>query len=256
MVDDALRETPAQARVRWLGVALLLGVALVSACAVLGKSLYHVFLLKQTGGIVVTGSSKRRITSDRIVWKASIVSRAPDLKSAYKGLAEDLPKLARFIEEGGVDPKLIVTSSVRIGEIHPKDKEGHELEETIAAYSVEQDVTVESDDVARIAKLSRDATKLIEQGLHIQSEPPLYLYTKLADLKIQMLADASRDARVRAEQIAGQTGARIARLQAAHMGVMQVNAANVSEVSGSGMNDTTSLEKDVLAVVTATFGIE
>jgi len=49
---------------------------------------------------------------------------------------------------------------------------------------------------------------------------------------------------------------RIARLQSAHMGVMQVNAANESEVSGSGMNDTTSLEKDVLAVVTATFGLE
>ena len=90
----------------------------------------------------------------------------------------------------------------------------------------------------------------------MNSWQPEYIYTKLADLKIQMLADASRDARVRAEQIAGNTGASIARLQTARMGVMQVNAANESEVSGTGMNDTTSLEKDALAVVTATFGID
>ena len=130
------------------------------------------------------------------------------------------------------------------------------VEETIVAYSVEQDVTVDSEDVPQIAQMSREAPKLIEQGVHIQSEPPLYLYTKLADLKIQMLAEASKDARVRAEQIAGNTGASIARLQTARMGVMQVNAANESEVSGTGMNDTTSLEKDALAVVTATFGID
>src|SRR5262249_25028583 len=108
----------------------------------------------------------------------------------------------------------------------------------------------------KIAEVSRDATKLIEQGLQIHSEPPLYLYAKLADLKIQMLADSSKDARVRAEQIAGNTGAKIGHLQSARMGVMQINAANETEVSGSGVNDTKSLEKDVLAVVTATFGVD
>ena len=244
---------------RWLVLAraVVFGVAAIAACSVLGSSLVQVFRIKHADRtIVVTGSAKRRITSDRIVWKASVVSRAPDLGAAYRKLAEDMPKLAEFIKASGIDAKLIEISAIRIMEIHPKDKEGNAIEETIAAYSVEQDVKVESEDVPKIAQVSREATKLIEQGLHIQSEPPLYLYTKLADLKVQMLADASRDARVRAEQIAANTGATISRLQTARMGVMQVNEANVSEVSPTGVNDTTSLEKDVLAVVTATFGVD
>jgi uncharacterized protein len=40
------------------------------------------------------------------------------------------------------------------------------------------------------------------------------------------------------------------------MGVMQINPANSTEVSAEGNNDKSSLEKDVLAVVTATFGVD
>ena len=259
-MDPARNESPQIGELtRWLTLAraVVIAVAVIAACSVLGSSMVQVFRIKHADRtIVVTGSAKRRIVSDRIVWKASVVSRAPNLDGAYRKLAEDMPKLLDFIKQSGVDDKLVVPSAIRIQEIHPKDKEGNAIEETIAAYSVEQDVKVESDEVDKIEKVSRDATKLIEQGLHIQSDPPLYLYTKLADLKIQMLADASRDARVRAEQIAKNTGASIARLQVARMGVMQVNAADESEVSGTGVNDTTSKDKDVLAVVTATFGID
>src|SRR5262245_56572697 len=170
MADSSTRETsPDSGSQRWLVLAVVLGTALVAACFVLGNSLVQVFRIKHADRtIVVTGSAKRRITSDRIVWKASVVSRAPDLNTAYKKLAEDMPKLVAFIQSNGVDTKMVVTSSIRIREVHPKDKEGHDLEETVAAYSVEQDVSVESDDVPKIAQVSRDATKLIAQGLHIQ----------------------------------------------------------------------------------------
>jgi len=90
----------------------------------------------------------------------------------------------------------------------------------------------------------------------VHSEAPLYIYTKLAELKIQMLAEASKDAHTRAEQIAAQAKSRLTSLLTARMGVMQINPANSTEVSAEGNNDKTSLEKDVLAVVTAAFGVE
>jgi hypothetical protein len=40
------------------------------------------------------------------------------------------------------------------------------------------------------------------------------------------------------------------------MGVMQINPAGSSRVSSEGNNDTSSLEKDVIAVVTAVFMLE
>jgi len=71
-----------------------------------------------------------------------------------------------------------------------------------------------------------------------------------------MLADAAKDARERAAQIASSAGGKVGEMRSAEMGVMQVNAADAGEISGYGVNDTKSVEKDVLAVVHVTFALE
>lgn len=238
-------------------VAFVCGLAFFGGALALSGGMVKAFRIRHGDKtIVVTGSVKRRITSDRIVWSATLVGRAPEITAAYRSVANGLPKALAFLQERGVDPKTITTSAVRVREIHPRDKDGHEQEETVAMISVEQDITVESAEVDKISAVSREATQLLEQGIQIQSDAPKYLYTKLADLKVQLLAEAAKDARLRADQIASNTGARVTELSAAKMGVMQVNAANDSTTSGDGMNDTTSVEKDVLAIVTASFGID
>ncbi len=206
--------------------------------------------------IAVKGSAQRRIVSDVIVWRAEIIAQAPDMATAYRKLAKDQPEVVAFIKSHGVDEKLIKTSAVSIQEIHARSKEGVELPDTISAYRVSQNVEISSGEIEKVEKLSRSVTELIDKGVYIQSSPPLYIYTKLAELKVQMLADASKDARTRAEMIAQHTKSRVTRLHTAHMGVMQINPAFSTEVSGDGNNDKTSLEKDVLAVVTASFGVE
>lgn len=252
----------AEARAPWwsssrLLVALVLGASFVGGSLAAGAAAVKVFRIRHADKtIVVTGSVKRRITSDRIVWRATLVGRAPELAVAYRSVAAGVPKALDLLKEKGVDPKSITTSAVRIRELHPRDKDGNVLEETVVAYSVEQDVSVESQDVERITEVSREATKLLEQGIQIQSDAPKYLYTKLGDLKVQLLAEAAKDARQRADQIAQNTGAHVTQLASARMGVMQVNAANESTVAADGMNDTTSVEKDVLAIVTATFAVD
>jgi uncharacterized protein len=107
-----------------------------------------------------------------------------------------------------------------------------------------------------VERVSREATQLIDQGVYVASDEPLYIYTKLAELKVQMLADAARDARNRAEQIATQSSSHLGGLLTARMGVMQINPAYSTAVSAEGNNDKTSLDKDALAIVTATFAVQ
>jgi hypothetical protein len=118
-------------------------------------------------------------------------------------------------------------------------------------YRLMQSVRVESPDVDRLAQL--DTTPLVEQGVLFTTEPPQFLYTKVAEEKIEMLADATKDARARAEQIATQGSRNIANLHDAEMGVFQITALHVNDTSSSGENDTSSLDKTITAVVTATF---
>jgi len=90
----------------------------------------------------------------------------------------------------------------------------------------------------------------------VTSERPRYFYTRLGELKVEMLAEAAKDARTRAESVVAQTRASLGRLRSADMGVINVNPANSTETSWQGNNDTTSLEKDVVAIVHVAFELD
>jgi hypothetical protein len=110
---------------------------------------------------------------------------------------------------------------------------------------------VESADVEGMAQL--DTTPLVEQDVLFTTEAPQFLYTKVAEEKIGMLADATKDARARAEQIAAQGNRTIRNLHDAEMGVFQITPLHATDTSSDGENDTSSADKTITAVVTATF---
>jgi hypothetical protein len=97
---------------------------------------------------------------------------------------------------------------------------------------------------------------LINQDIQFISQAPEYYYTKLADLKIEMLAKATEDAKQRAISMANSTGNKIGAIRSAKMGVFQITPITSTNVSWYGENDTSSFEKKVMAVVTASFAIE
>ena len=111
-------------------------------------------------------------------------------------------------------------------------------------------------DVDRILKLDQDSTTLIEQGVMFTPSAPEFIYTKAGEAKVEMLAEATKDAQVRAEQIASQGGRTITQLRSARMGVFQITPVYSSQTSSEGINDTTSLDKTVTAVVTASFSLK
>ena len=99
-------------------------------------------------------------------------------------------------------------------------------------------------------------TELLNEGVAFRSDPPQYLYTKLADIKVTMLAEATKDATKRAGMIAENAGSKLGDLTYADMGVMQITPLYSKEVSDYGINDTYSLEKEITAVVHCTFEIK
>ncbi|MGB9866496.1 MAG: SIMPL domain-containing protein [Bacillota bacterium] len=126
----------------------------------------------------------------------------------------------------------------------------------ISGYVLRQSIEIRSREVDKVTAISRESTELIEKGIEFESYPPQYYYTKLNELKIDMLGEAARDAMTRAEKIAASTGARIGHSRAAKMGVFQITPKNSTEVSDYGINHTSSLEKEITAVVNAEFPLQ
>ena len=232
--------------------AAVLAIGLVVASAIFGWSYSR--SKKGDESITVTGSAKKRIKSDLIVWSASVTTQSMDRKEAYQQLADNIPTVKKFLMEKGIPEANITISSVAIVQERGKDSEGT-VTGKVTGYSLRQSVEVKSTDVEKVSQIAREATELINQGIFIESAAPQFIYTKLGDLKIEMLAEAAKDAKARAEQIANSTGNSIGTVRSAKMGVMQITAADSNEVSDYGLNDTSSLEKDITAVVNVSFAI-
>ena len=92
-----------------------------------------------------------------------------------------------------------------------------------------QSVEIESKEVDKIEKVSREITELLNQGVQFYSQAPRYYYTKLADLKIEMISKATEDARLRAENIAKFSGGNLSTLESAKMGIFQITGQNSGE---------------------------
>ena len=233
------------------GVALAVGLVIASAIG--GWAFVKGKRGDQT--ITVTGSARKRIKSDLVIWRAGVSYQAPVLADAYRSLSESVPRVKSYLVGKGIPENQITISSISSQTLHSKTTDGEESAD-ISGYSLRQELEVRSNDVDKIAQIARQATELINQGILIESQAPEYHYTKLGDLKIEMLAEAAKDAKTRAEQIAKSTGSSIGSVRSARMGVLQITPADSSEVSDSGMNDTTSLDKDITAVVNIGFGVD
>jgi hypothetical protein len=123
-------------------------------------------------------------------------------------------------------------------------------------YRIRQNIEVRSADVDAVPKLASDAVRLLDQGVTLASDGMEFIYTKAGEAKIEMMGEAAKDARARAEQIAAQGGRTIKELRNARMGVVQINPRYSSATSSEGNNDTSALEKTLTTTVTATFSMQ
>jgi Uncharacterized protein conserved in bacteria len=205
--------------------------------------------------ISVTGSATEEIVSDYIIWKGNFSRRDTSLKAAYASLKSDLEKIKSYLKAKGVAENDINMSSVATTTVYKKNEKGNDTND-IQYYLLYQSVEIRSTDVGKITDVSREVTELIDQGIELESQAPEYFYMKLDELKIKMLAKASENAKLRAENMVKAAGNKIGLMRSARMGVFQITPATSTDISDYGMNDTTSLDKKVMAVVTVSFAIE
>ncbi len=245
---------------RPLGIVSI-AVAMVAATFIASSTWERVRVRPESRSIEITGSAKKRLVSDLIEWSATIEATAPDRTEAYRQLHTHTAKAQEFLTGRGVVEKEISVSAAGIDAIYETEYVGtgedRIARQTLKGYLARQSVTVRSQDVALIEKMSREITGLLEMGITISSSMPLYYYTKLGEMKIEMLAEASRDARTRAENMVNSAGgAQLGNLRSADMGVININPANQTQGSWDGNNDTTSLEKDIITIVHAVYALE
>lgn len=236
--------------------SIVFGIAIVASSIIVANNFYKIKALSDV--ISVTGSAQKIITSDVVKWKASFSRNvgAGELKPGSGQIKKDLEIVLKFLKESGVDEKEITVFPVSINPNYEQSDGKYYYGGAggkIIGYGFYQNVQIESKDVEKITNLANNTGSLINQGVVFSSQPLEYYYGKLAELKVEMLAEATVDARARAEKIAESAKSQLGQIKSASMGVMQITPVNSTEVSDYGYYDTTSVEKQINAVVRAAF---
>lgn len=203
----------------------------------------------------VTGSAKRPILSDYIILRFSLSSQEPTAQAAYQNLIGQTQRLQAYLQEQQVPIDAITLGTINTEAI-PETTINGSATGQILAYRLSQDLKIGSNEVEKYTELSQQANELINEGINLVSEPPQYLYTKLSQLRVEMVSEATKDAKARAEAIAKSTGNKVGAIRSANTGVFQITSRNSTDVSDYGIYDTSSREKDITAVVSVQFGMK
>jgi hypothetical protein len=203
--------------------------------------------------ITVTGSAKRPIRADHAIWRPSVTAQNLSVTAAFEQVQSQSNRVVAFLKAQGVADSSVTLRPVETYTVESYSNTG---EQRPPSYRVTQTFEIRLNDVDAMAKLAREANTLMMQGIPLTGSAPEYIYTELADIRIAMLGDATKDAKTRAERIAESVGASLGAVRSVHLGVFQVTTRNSTDVSSMGINDVSSIEKDITSVVHVTFGLE
>jgi uncharacterized protein len=205
--------------------------------------------------ITVTGSAKKEIVSDLGILRGSVSVQANSAEAAYRELERQKPLLLSYLNSKGFPREKVEFFTVNSYPLYEMSAQGYQTS-TIRGYIYNQRMEIVSEDVNRIKEISLDIPSLIQQGVSFNVEMPEYHYTKIAELKVEVQAAAANDAMTRAQKIAEATGREIGTMRTARMGVLQITPRLSNQISDYGINDLSSIEKEITAVVNASFEID
>jgi len=230
--------------------SVILGVCLVIAAGIASYAFYQ---SRQVGdSLTVTGSTKQKIVSDSVKWRSGFTRNVPvnNLKGGYAQMKNDQTAVMKFFKDNGINETQVDISPVFVDKPFQYDRNVPQ------EYILRQDVLLQSDQVDKINALSKNIQKLIDSGVIFSSQGLEYYYTKLPDLRISLLGDAVKDAKARADKLMENSGSSVGTLKTVTTGVVQVLPVNSVEVSDYGAYDTSTIEKEAMVTVKATFAIK
>ena len=235
---------------------ILISSTLVVIALILGTSFKNAF--DHINSIKVTGSAKRDFISDVIVWNGAFGTKKMDLEAAYQKLDMDKEIIIEYLEGNNVPIEDVLFSSIDIKKEYDNktDRDGIRTKE-FSGYTLIQNFKIESNAVNEIEHLSRDITSLIDENVEVQSYQPYYFYSKLSDLKIDMISEATKNASIRAQRIAKNSDSVLGKLLNAKMGVFQITAKHSTEnYSWGGTHNKTSKNKTANVTMKLSYGVQ
>jgi uncharacterized protein len=247
-----LNESPIITVERRKAVTIIVAAVLMSLA--IGGGLMQVgsgFASRSSDGITVTGSAKTSATADNAVWVLNVSLSSPTVATAVKKVDADVAALSQYLTAGGIPADGLTLGAVAT--FANEEFVNGNTTGRILSYRATREVTVRSTDVQLVAKLSQGIGTLLATGINANNYGPQYYISNLPELRPQLMAEAMKDAKVRAEALTKAVGGNIGALVNVRAGPIQITTPDSTMTADYGAYDTSTIEKTVTATVSVTF---
>jgi hypothetical protein len=229
--------------------AITIIVSAVIIALALGVGLTQVgtgFATRAGNGITVTGSAKTSA-----VWTLSVSLSSPTVGAAVKKVDSDVAALSSYLTQGG-----IAADALTLGAVSTYANEEYVNGNStgrILSYRASRDVTVRTKDVQLVSKLSQGIGTLLETGINVNNYGPQYYISNLPELRPELMSEAMKDAKLRAESLTKAVGGSLGSLANVKAGPIQITTPDSTMTADYGAYDTSTINKTVSATVSVTF---
>jgi hypothetical protein len=233
-----------------VSAATILALSAVVIGIIGGYTMYQIKTSSDT--VEVTGSAKEAVVADTARWTLSVTTKTgtTDQENGYKKVEAATQNITKFLADQGFTEVEAAAISSYQDYIYPSNSEP-----VFTGYTVQRNITVRSNDIEKVQKLSNSVEPFSGEGYSVTTQSLELTYSKLADMRVKLLSNAIADAKARAEAIAKESGRKVGSLRTATSGVVQVLPLGSVEISDYGSYDTQSVQKEVMVTVRATFGL-
>jgi hypothetical protein len=233
-----------------IAVAVIISTALGGGLAKVGAG----FAARNANGITVTGSAKTSATADNVVWTLNVSLTRPTVAEAVTKVGNDVVAVSKYLTEGGIPADALTLGSVSTF-ANEQWVNGNNTGK-ILNYRASRDVVVRTTDVQLVSKLSQGIGTILQQGVTVNNYGPQYYLSTLPKLRPQLLEEAMKDAKIRAQAITKAVGGKVGSVQSVRSGVFQVTTPDSTMTQDTGAYDTSSIEKTVTSTVSVTFSVK
>ena len=247
-----LNESPIITVERRKAVTIIVAAVIMSLA--IGGGLMQVgsgFASRSSDGITVTGSAKTTATADNAVWVLNVSLSSPTVSTAVNKVDADVDALSQYLTKGGIPAEALTLGAVAT--FANEEYSNGNATGRILSYRATREVTVRSTDVQLVSKLSQGIGTLLATGINANNYGPQYYISNLPELRPQLMAEAMKDAKVRAEALTKAVGGNIGALVNVKAGPIQITTPDSTMTADYGAYDTSTIEKTVTATVSVTF---
>lgn len=239
-----------------LGVLLAIGMA--SAAFILGVQAKRAVAGQQS--ITVKGLAEKPIKADSAEWSINIGVAANTQAEALQAVAAERKVVEAFLDKQGLTSE---TRSADVETINPHYEEVFIKEtprQVQRGFDAYQNVRVTSKDLAKIAAANQALLQLRAENHPVSAQPPNYLVSNLEEVKMSLIADATKNARSRATEFVKQDGVKVGVMKSASQGAFYIlpvgGSSEDTDNSYGGVYDKSTVDKMARVVVTIVYNIE